>query len=368
MKEVLYVGIDVDDKAFHIAGHNLTTGEVLEGACKPTKGALLKKLERWQKQGYELETCYEATYIGFSLHRYLVEKGINNSVIAPSLIPEKASDRVKTDRLDSQKLALYLAKGLLTKIYVPTEEDESRRDLLRSRSFIVQLRSDLKRHILSTVRRLGLDYKSESGGKHYWTKSHVAWLEKSLKKIESCARTNLELLLTQFESLNDQIGMYDDEIGKISDEEKYKSKVEALSCFKGISTVTALTLITEIGDVRRFPHPTKLTSYAGLDIREYSSGGREMKYGITKMGNRRIRTAVVEACQVPMTRIYVSRRLKAARNGQPKEVVAVAEKCMRRLRKKTEALKLRNKPNNKIKVACARELLSFTWEVLTKVA
>ena len=368
MKELLYIGIDVDDTMFHVAGFSERTGEIFESKCKPTSGALFKVLQGYEERGYRLECCYEATYIGFSLHRYLKSRGISCQVIAPSLIPVKASDRVKTDRLDSIKLAEFLAKGLLTAVHVPGEDEEARRDLIRSRSFIVGQRSDLKRHILSTLRRLGLDYKADTGGKTHWTKSHLAWLELKLKEQEPFVRLNLEHLLTQYAQLNDMVSSYDLEVVKISEEKAYKNKTEALSCFKGVSLLTALTLITEIGDVKRFAHPKALTSFAGLDIREYSSGGRERKYGITKMGNRRIRTALVEACQVPATRVYVSRRLKKAREGQPEKVVGIADRCQRRLCKKTGAMRAVNKPNNKIKVACARELLSFVWETLRTVS
>lgn len=363
MKKLMYVGIDVDDKTFHIAGFCPLTGEVIEKKCKSTAGALHKCLEKLINLGYQLETCYEATYLGYSLHRFLISKGIKNKVIAPSLIPEKASDRVKTDRLDSLKLAKYLAKDLLTEVYVPDEEDESRRDLIRSRGFVVSQRSDLKRHILSTLRRYGLDYKGETQGKQYWTKIHLSWIENKLKTLGKYARTNIEILLTQYESLSNQIETYNNEIEFISEEKSYKQKVGALCCFKGISKLTALILITEIGDINRFSHPKQLTSYAGLDIREYSSGGRELKFGITKMGNRRVRTALIEACQSPPT-LYLSRRLKEARKSQPKSVIEVADRCQKRLVKKSGQMKAKYKHNNKIKVACARELLCFTWETL----
>lgn len=368
MNELLHIGVDVDDKSFHIAGFCESTGEIFEVQCKPNPGALLKCLKKFKALGFEIITCYEATYIGFSLHRFLKKNGVKNIVVAPSLIPTQASDRVKTDRLDSLKLAKYLAKDLLTEVYVPDEKDEARRDLVRSRSFIVSQRSDLKRHLLAALRRYGLDYKSETGGKTYWTNVHLNWLEVKLKSLEPCARTNVEMLLTQYSYITKQLDIYNEEINKISNEARYKKRVDTLCCFKGISRITALTLITEIGDIKRFSHPNKLTSYAGLDIREYSSGGRELKFGITKMGNRRIRTAVVEACQVQTTRLYMSRRLKLARENQPAEVIDVADRCMKRLKKKTTTLRLRNKHNNKIKVACARELLCFTWEALQLVS
>ena len=126
--------------------------------------------------------------------------------------------------------------------------------------------------------------------------------------------------------------------------------------------------VTEIGDIKRFSHRKNLVSYAGLDIREYSSGGREKKFGITKMGNKRIRTAVVEACQRSSMLYRISRRLKVSREGQLKEIIAIADKCMKRLSKRSNHLQWRNKHVNKIKVACTRELLSFTWEVLAATA
>ena len=128
--------------------------------------------------------------------------------------------------------------------------------------------------------------------------------------------------------------------------------------------MSALSLLVEIGDIRRFNHPRKLTSYAGMDIREYSSGGKEKKFGITTMGNRRIRTIAVEACQLFRT-MRVSRRLQAARKGQDEKIVSIAEKCMKRLKKRAYHLLEKNKHSNKIKVACAREFLAFIWEALT---
>jgi len=138
MKKLLYVGIDVDDKSFHGAGFCQETGEILEFACKPQNGALLKKLQKLEKNNFQLKVCYEATYLGYGLQRFLSKNNIECVIIAPSLIPELASDRIKNDRLDSRKLARYFAKDMLTEIYIPNEEDEQIRDLVRSRSFLVK--------------------------------------------------------------------------------------------------------------------------------------------------------------------------------------------------------------------------------------
>lgn len=153
MKKILHVGLDVDDKSFHIGAFCSETGEVFELSSRPTLGNLLQKLEKFKEQNFQIKLCYEATYIGYALCRSLRKENIDAEIIAPSLIPELASKRVKTDRLDATKLAKYYANGLLTKINIPSEEDERERDLIRSRSFMVEQRKSLKKHILSACRR-----------------------------------------------------------------------------------------------------------------------------------------------------------------------------------------------------------------------
>ena len=364
MKNVLYVGIDVDDKSFHGGGFCEATGETLEFKCRAVNTKLLGKLKKLEGQGFQLKTCHEASYMGNSLHRYLISEGIDSTVIAPSMIPELASGRVKTDRIDSNKLAKYFAKGLLTPVYIPDKVDEQARDIIRSRRFFVEQRKSLKNHIVSTLKRYGLKYNEGGENKSYWTISHVAWIRREIKTLDDAGRTNLEFLIEQCERMNDCIEEYDKKIEELSELKRYKKKKDALTCFRGISTFSAMALITEVGDIKRFPHPSKLVSYAGLDISEYSSGGKEKKFGITKMGNRWIRTTIVESSQSSGRICKISKRLKESRKGQSKAIVAIADKCMKRLRKKSVRLQNMNKHSNKVKVACAREHLCFVWEAL----
>ncbi len=162
-KGIVFIAIDVDDKSFHGCGIDQQSGEIQEFACRPTVGHLEKKLARFKREGVEVKICYEATYLGFSLCRDLRSRGYGCEVIAPSLIPEKAGKRVKTDRIDSQKMAEYYMKGLLTAVHVPTEEEEMVRGLVRSRKFLSNRMSKLKLHILSMCRRSGLCYKEGEG-------------------------------------------------------------------------------------------------------------------------------------------------------------------------------------------------------------
>ena len=368
MNSIMHIGIDVDNKAFHGAGLCEKSGERLEFSCRPSSSALLKKLKRLQKQGFKLKTCYEATYIGFSLHRALQAGGIDNKVIAPSLIPITPGRAVKTDRLDSRKLASFFAKGLLTEIFVPGEEDERVRDVIRSRGFLVKKSTALRRHILSLCRRRGLDYKGETGSKSHWTLKHKSWLKAKAKELGGHARLNIELLMGQYEGLSQGISVYNEEIEQFSKSKKYKGACDILRCFRGLDSLSAMALAVEIADIRRFSHPGKLSAYAGFDVRERSSGGKERKFGITKLGNKAIRTVAVEACQQPSFPPSISRRLKEARKGMPEEIVAIAEKCSRRLRKRYLHLVQRGKPVNKAKAACAREMLGFIWAALRAAA
>ena len=154
MNHILYIGLDVDDKTFHGAGLCEKSEEIFEFSSRPNAASLLKKPAVFKKQGFKLRSCYEASYIGFSLHRALKKGGIDSRVIAPSLIPTVPGKAIKTDRLDSRKLAVYFSKDLLTEIFIPGERDEQVRDLLRSRVFLVRKATAVKRHILSWCRSI----------------------------------------------------------------------------------------------------------------------------------------------------------------------------------------------------------------------
>jgi transposase len=371
MGKIQYVAVDVDDKAFH--GYAIATGEK-EGVpfcSKPTVGALIHKLEGIGKPDHEIKTCYEATYSGYVLQRDLAKRGYACDVIAPSLIPRAPGSRVKTDRIDAKQLAIFYQKGLLTPVHIPDEADEQARDLIRSRGFLMKQSKALKVHILSTCRRMGIGYRQETGRKqgNYWTGIHLDWLGKRVKQMKGpLIKMNLSLLLNELSSFTQRIGLYDTEIRRIAQEEKYRRKAKALVCYRGIDTLSAMTLINEIGDIDRFCHPERLTSYAGMDLIEYSSGGKERRYSMSKMGNRHIRTTVIESCQGVLQFPVVSKKLKQRRQGAEPQMIEIADRSMNRLHKKATHLWHEGKPKNKIKVACARELLSFVWESLRAVA
>lgn len=367
--KVFYVGLDVDDKNFHGCMISAVTEKTFEFKCRPTIGALMKELKRHIEEGYELKCCYEATYIGFSLYRDLMANKVQCEVVAPSLIPEE-NKRKKTDKLDCRKLAKYYMKNLLTSVYVPTIEDETIRNLCRSRNYLSSQLASLKQHLISALRSIDLNYRREIGKDNasYWTQGHRVWIRKKLKEMGCTAlKDNLELLMKQIENFEASIEQYDLKIEQYATNDKYRGKIAALKCIRGFNTNTAMTVLTEIVDIKRFKHPGYLTSFVGLDIKEYSSGGNERKFGITKMGNINIRTTIIEACQNAMKPPRLSYSLKQRRKGIALDIVAIADKCMDRLYKKSMRMLFNKKHINKVKVACARECLAFVWEMLNAV-
>ena len=366
--KIIYVGVDVDDKAFHCAGLSLLTGEFKEFVCKPDFGMLRRKLLQ-HFPGAEIKLCYEACHIGYPLYRQLTNDGIYCDVIAPSLIPSQPGRRVKTDRLDALKLAEYYAKGLLTPINIPTEDDEDIRDLIRSRGFLVKQRKMLKSHILAACKRYDIYYQKETSYVTNWTDTHLAWLKKRIKHLDrDVCRLNIETLISEFTSLTEKIETLENVISRVAQEQKYEKLHGALISFRGISTLTAMTLISELGDIKRFNHPRKLMAYCGLDIAEYSSGGRQNKKGITKTGNRHVRTILIEASQLSLNPAIISKRMRKDREGQPQPVIDIADRCMHRLHKKSTRMLYAGKHRNKIKTAAAREMLGFIWEAMRLVA
>jgi transposase len=364
-EEVLFIGLDVDDKKYHGFAISPLTGEFHDFQCAPNVESLRKKLKSLSTKSEGIKICYEASYLGFSLCRSLRSFGYHCDVIAPSLIPEKRGRKVKTDRLDAEKLArLYLAQ-LLTIVHVPDETQEADRDLLRSRKFITEQMASVKKHINSLTRRKGWNFKTEEKGTKNWTVQYVRWLKVKIRDEENLVlKLNLEILMRQYESCSERIIEFDLQVEKLCSQDNYKEKTKALICYRGIDSLTALTLVTELGDVRRFKHPRQLTSYSGLDVIERSSGGHERKYGISKDGNRFIRTAVVEACQTVSLPVVVSRHIAKRRAGTENKYIEIADRCMSRLTSKSRRLLAKGKTRNKVKVACAREMLGFIWESL----
>ena len=365
-QNIIHIGLDVDDTQYHGSAFNKDTGEVIDFKSRPTLKGLLQQLDRMSRhfRGCKIKLCYEASYIGYCLQRDLVSNGIHCDIVSPSSIPSPRGKAIKTDRIDAGYLAQFYANDLLTIVQPPDEEQEQDRDLLRSRQKVMQQRNQLQ----AVLRRSGLHYKAETGNKSHWTKYHYCWLERTIDGLSGSLKVNLELLLRQLKALNEVLTDYGQQIEELANTPRYQSAVQSLTCYKGIKNIFALTIITEIGDIKRFSQPRKLVSWIGMDIREYSSGGKHNRFGITKHGNRYLRTAIIEAHQRGYRTARIGKDVKARRKDIAPELINIADRCLRRLNKKGNRLLLAGKRPNKVKVACAREMVGFVWESLNKVA
>jgi len=320
---------------------------------------IAKKLVR-QAPG-EVRCCYEAGPTGYALKRELEAAApeLVCEVIAPSLIPVKSGDRIKTDRRDARKLAEYLEAGLLTVVHPPTAQEEAVRDLTRCRRAMKgdQMRA---RHRLSKfLLRRGVRY---SAGKKAWTQAYHKWL--GTLDFAGIDKVVFDQYLLAVEQLMERIAHIDRQMTEVSESEPYCEMVGWLRCFRGIDTVAALTLIAEVHDFRRFDSPGQLMSYLGLTPSEYSSGESRRQGGITKTGNTHARRILVEVSWHYRHRAGVGKGLRERRDGQPRWAIATADKAQLRLSRRYQRLVARGKPGQKAVIAVARELVGFIWAVM----
>lgn len=331
--------------------------ECEEPRTLPNDLAKLRKFfARLAKRG-QVRACYEASGCGYVLQRAMTTWGIECDVIAPSLIPKRSGDRRKTDKRDATKLARLYRAGELVAIRIPDEAEEQVRALVRCRETLTREILKSRHYVLKLLLGRGHVYRAGSN----WTHAHWTWLRNiSLPGADAITlRTYLELLeykLVQRETL-------DKEIQEIAFADVYREPVGRLRCMRGIDTLTAMILICEIGDVRRFASPRQLMGYLGLTVLETSSGGVERRGGITKTGNARARRALVESAWHYRYPPHSSPTLRKRQQGQPSAVVAHAWKAQKRLHKKFAALVYRMAPAKAV-VAVARELVGFVWAML----
>jgi transposase len=363
MDKSIYVGLDVHLNSITAAvlDDDMQAPQVikLSGDLHQTR----RLFRRLAKKG-PVRSCYEASGAGFVLQRVLARDGFHCDVIAPSLIPRKPGDRRKTDRLDAVNLARLYKSGHLTPVHIPSREQEALRRLIRLRYEYVCYTTGTKNRISGMLRNHGLVFTE---GKSTWTLTHRRWLATTRDQLDGAMHTALATELEHLEYLETQRGVLDDEITRYAQAPTYRINVEALCCLRGIKTLSAMSLLAEIGDVRRFASPTALMAYFGLVPSERSSGERERRGPITKAGNTHCRRVLVEAAWNNRHRSGADLILKRRRQGQPPEVVAIAIKAQHRLYKKFWRLDHRKHRHVAI-TATARELCGFVWATLNAVS
>lgn len=359
---ITYVGMDTHKNQHKIAIHFAGQEEIAEFTVNNTVGDIRKMVKKINKQAHgHVEFCYEAGICGFTLKRRIEDLGCKCQVIAPSLVPRKPGERVKTDRRDAKKLLQYFKAGLLTEVQAPDEQSEAARELTRVREAAKDNQKRARQQILGLLTRHGYIFRAGNN----WTQKHIAWI-RTIQFTDPMLTKVLDDYFAHMIYCTGRLENLDKELGLLAGTDKYKDTVGLLRCFHGIDTVTAITVIAEIFEFGRFETARHLMSYLGLTPSEESSGEKQRKGAITKAGNRRVRRLLNESAWHYRHRYCPSKALKERREGQPAWAIGIADAAGRRLSKRHRDLVNNGKMKCKANIAVARELAGFIWAIMTE--
>ena len=367
MNSILYVGMDVYKENYTLCCYSFDRDKVEYRQTVPSDYRLiLKYLE--QVHGKYLEEVeficgYEAGCLGYSLYHQLTDHGVKCIILAPTTMGITNTNRVKTDRKDAANIARCLAFHTYSAVYVPNGEDNAVKEYLRMRDDQKLALKKIKQQITAFVLRLGKQY---TGSKSLWTENHLKWLRGlDLTLLE---KETLQEYLITYDYLTDKLERLDARIEELARNERYGERVRRLGCFIGIKPHTALSLLVEVGDFRRFEKAPNFAGFLGLVPGEDSSGGGRNRLAITKAGNSHLRRLLVESSQSYSrgTIGFKSKELKKRQEGNPPEVVAYADRANERLRRRYYRMTLKNGTKRNVAiVAVARELACFIWGMMT---
>ena len=310
----------------------------------------------------ELLVCYEAGPMGYGLQRQLTRMGIRCVVVAPALIPKRPGDRVKTDRRDAVRLAELLRAGELTPVWVPGEEDEALRDLVRAREDAVADRLRARHRLSKFLLRHEVRPPAKTRA---WTVAHRTWLDGL--KLPGSTGVVFQEYLHAIDEITGRIERLESEIHEVAAGSAHAPVIQALQALRGVQEVTAATLVAEVGEFSRFRHPTQLMAYAGLVPSEYSTGVTRRQGGITKTGNAHLRRVTIESAWAYRHQPSLKGALLHRQEGQSAQVRDVAWRAQVRLHKKYIGLIMRGKGGGVTTAAVARELLGFAWAIACAV-
>jgi len=307
---------------------------------------------------------YEAGCLGFTLYHQLTAHGVKCIILAPTTMPQpKGKKKIKTDKRDARNIAKCLAHKDYSPVHVPTAQDEQTKEYIRMRDDHKLALKKVKQQILAFCLRHNYRFDGTCSN---WTQAHLRWL-RALQPEGLYQETLKEYLLT-YDQLVDKLERLDKRVEELASGEAYKEDVAKLSCFIGVKTITALAVLTEVGDFKRFASAQQFSSFLGLVPGEDSSSENQNRLSITKAGNRHVRRLLVEAAQsIARGQVgFKSKALKERQTGNLPEVIAYADKANERLRRRYYRMVLRNnKKPNVAKTAIARELACFMWGMLT---
>lgn len=348
----LWVGLDVH-KLSIVAAVLPASGGVPELERIETTERAVRRLVGRLGGPEGLAVCYEAGPTGFDLYRLLMAIGVACDVIAPSLIPVRAGDRVKTDRRDAKKLVRLYRAGELSYVQPPTPETEGLRDLLRCREDLRRARIAARNRVIKQLLRHGRIFRD---GKHAWTQKHREWVNHQ-RLDDPLAQAALEQMLIHVDGLDRQLALLDARLEEIARSDRWAEQVQHLVRFRGIATLTALGLIAEVGDFHRFATARELMSWLGMTPSEYSSGNQQHRGHITRAGNTHARRLLVEAAWH-----YRHTPRRSPRRPEPDERAWQAQV---RLCARWRHLTDHGKRSTVANIAIARELAGFIWAAMT---
>lgn len=318
-------------------------------------GRLAKKLKAFPG---EVRCVYEAGVNGYHLHRFLKKHGISCDIAAPSLTPRRAGKRVKTDRIDAKKLATLYRAGELTSIAIPEKEQESLRDLVRAREDALEDQQRARHRLARFLMRRGIRY---GAGKN-WSLGHVQWV-KNLRLEDARDQMVLDEYRLTLDERNDRLNRLQQSIEELATQEPYQKRVRYLMSLKGIKALSAMTIIAEALDLRRFTDAPAFMAAIGVVPSEDSSGDTENRGRITKTGNSHIRRVIIESSWHYEHATSAGKALKKRREGLPADIIEIARRCDCRLHQKFRRLTNRGKDRRKTAVAVSRELAGFIWAI-----
>jgi transposase len=354
-----FVGLDVHKATIAISVADANGGEVrYVGEIANTPEAIEKLVRQLRKGDAHLSFCYEAGPCGYGIYRQLSDLGWDCQVVAPSLIPRKAGERVKTDRRDSLMLARLHRAGALTAVWVPDDAQEGLRDLTRAREDMKHLQRQAKQRLSAFLLRYGKCYS----GKSNWTQAHYRWLEQQ-KFGQPVQQIVFQEYVDTVKALSKRIDGLDTQLERVANESVFWPVIEGLMAPRGVNLLTAMTVVAEIGDLRRFDSAPQLMAYLGLVPSEHSSGATRSRGAITKTGNAHVRRVLVEASWTYRHPARKTAHLQRRAERTSEAVQDIAWKAQKRLCARYQLMEGKGKLKVQACTAVARELTGFIWAI-----
>ncbi|KTD96345.1 IS110 family transposase [Pseudoalteromonas sp. H71] len=363
---ILFIGLDTHKEFNEVAYIEEHRGAkpVHLGRFSSSKVAVQKLVRQFESKypGATLHFVYEAGPCGYWIYRLITSLGHCCYVVAPSLIPKKPGEKIKTDKRDALKLAKLLKSEDLTPIYVPEPEDEAVRDLSRAREVAMKDLKDAKYQLKALLLRNNINYRGTAN----WSQKHLRWLTELVLPHPAQHIVLQEFLHTINERIS-RIERLDNELTHHVHQWRYYPVVKAIQAMRGVRLLVATGVVAELGDLSRFDHPRKLMSYLGLVPSEHSSGGKRHIGAITKCGNGRARRLLVEGAHTYRYAANISTDMQKRQEGLPKDIIDIAWKAQLRLCKRYKKMIAKGKHYNLVVTAIAREMIAYIWAIAKEV-